>query len=48
MILLHNLKGAMPLDRRKDMSTHVLTCTSYDLNALMLVVCVSMSYRKNE
>jgi len=38
-ILLHNLKGAMQLDRTKDMSLHVSTCTSYYFNTLMPVVC---------
>jgi len=35
MILSRHLKGAMRLDRSKDMSVHVSTCTSYDLNELM-------------
>jgi hypothetical protein len=39
MILMHDLKGAMRLDRSKDMSVHVSTCTSYDFNALTPVVC---------
>jgi len=30
MILLGNLKGALRLDRSKDTSLHVSTCTSYD------------------
>jgi hypothetical protein len=34
MILLRNLEGALQLDRDKDMSVHVSTCTGYDLNAL--------------
>jgi hypothetical protein len=34
MILLHYLKGAMRVDRNKDMSLHVSTCTSYDFSAL--------------
>jgi len=38
MILLLGLKGAMRLDRSKDMSLHVSTCTSYDFNALKPVV----------
>jgi hypothetical protein len=38
MILLRNLQGAMRLDRSKDMSVHVSTCTSYDLNALTTVM----------
>jgi hypothetical protein len=38
MILLSDLKGAMRLDRSKDMSMHVSTCTSYDFNALTPVV----------
>jgi hypothetical protein len=29
----------MQYDRSKDMSVHVLTCTSYDFVALMPVVC---------
>jgi hypothetical protein len=32
--LLHDLKGAMPLDRSEDTSVHVSTCTSYYFNAL--------------
>jgi hypothetical protein len=38
MILLCGLKGAMRLGRSKDMSVHVSTCTSYDFNALTLVM----------
>jgi hypothetical protein len=38
MILLHDLKGTMRLDRSKDMSVHVSTCTSYDFNTLTPVV----------
>jgi hypothetical protein len=38
MILLRHLKGAMPLDRSKDMSTHVLTCITYDFNTLTPVL----------
>jgi hypothetical protein len=39
MILLRDLKRAMRLDRSKDMSVRVTTCTSYDFNALTSVVC---------
>jgi hypothetical protein len=38
MILLCNLKVAMQLYRRKDVSVHVSTCTSYDFNALTPVL----------
>jgi hypothetical protein len=38
IILLRDLKGAMRLDRSKDMSVHVSTCTSYDSNTLTPVV----------
>jgi hypothetical protein len=38
IILLRYFKGAMRLDRSKDMSVHVSTCTSYDFNALTSVV----------
>jgi hypothetical protein len=38
MTLLRDLKGSMLLDRSKDISVHVSTCTSYDFNALMPVV----------
>jgi len=38
MILLHNLKGAMRLDCSKDMSVHVLICTTYNFSALTLAV----------
>jgi hypothetical protein len=34
MILLRKLQGAMRLERSKDMSVRVSTCTSSDLNAL--------------
>jgi len=34
MILSRDLKGAVRLDRSKDMSVHVLTCNNYDFNAL--------------
>jgi hypothetical protein len=37
-ILLCYLKGAMRLDRRKDMSMHVSTCISYDFKPLKPVV----------
>jgi len=39
MILLRDLKGVMRLDRSKDMSMHVSTCTSYDFSALTPVMC---------
>jgi Leu/Phe-tRNA-protein transferase len=35
IILLRNLQGAIRLDRRKFMSVHVSTCTSYDINAVI-------------
>jgi len=38
MVLLCYLKGVVRLDRSKDMSVHVSTCTSYDLNAFKPVV----------
>jgi hypothetical protein len=38
MILLLDLKGAMRLYLSKDVSVHVLTCTSYDFIALTPVV----------
>jgi hypothetical protein len=38
MILLHDLKGAMLLDRSKDMSMHDLTCISYGFKSLTPVV----------
>jgi hypothetical protein len=38
MILLRGLKGAMQLDHSKDLSVHVSTCISYDLNGLTSVV----------
>jgi hypothetical protein len=38
MILLRDLKGAMRLDRSKDMSMRVSTCTNYYFNALTPVV----------
>jgi hypothetical protein len=37
-ILLRDLKGAMRLGSSKDMSVHVSTCISYDLNALTPIV----------
>jgi hypothetical protein len=37
-VLLSDFMGAMRLDRSKDMSMHVSTCTCYDLNALTFVV----------
>jgi hypothetical protein len=53
MILLRDLKEAMPLHHGTDMSVHVPTCISYDFNAscvevVALIRCVSMSHRKNE
>jgi hypothetical protein len=39
MNLLRELKGPMRLDHSNDMSAHVSTCTSYDLNAVTPVVC---------
>jgi hypothetical protein len=36
--LLYNLKYVMLLDRSKDLSVYVLTCTSYDFNMLTLVL----------
>jgi hypothetical protein len=38
MVLLGDLNGAMPLGHNKDMSTHVLTCTSHGFNALTPVM----------
>jgi hypothetical protein len=38
MISLLDLQGAMRLDRSEDMSVHVSTCTSCDLNTLVPVV----------
>jgi hypothetical protein len=38
IVLLLDLKGAVRLGRNKDMSVHVLTCTSYDFKALMPVM----------
>jgi hypothetical protein len=38
MTLLSDLKGAMLLDRREDLSAHVSTCIGYDFNALTSVV----------
>jgi len=35
MIFLPYLKGAMKLDRDKNMPVHVSPCTSYDLNTLI-------------
>jgi hypothetical protein len=40
MILLHDLKGATCLDRSKDMSVHVSTCTNYSINVLTPVVAL--------
>jgi hypothetical protein len=40
MILLRYLRGAMRLDRSKDISVRVSTCISYDLNALTPVVAL--------
>jgi hypothetical protein len=40
----------MQLYHSKDMSVHVVTCTSYDFNILMPVVwelCVSVYHHKN-
>jgi hypothetical protein len=34
MNLLRDLRGAMRLDRSEDMSVHVSTCTSYDIDPL--------------
>jgi len=57
MILLRDLKVVMRLDRNKDISVRVSTCTTYDFNPLTPVVCklwrwydvcVSTSRRKNE
>jgi hypothetical protein len=45
MILLRDLQGAVRLDRSKDLSMHVPTCTSYDFNALTPVV---QKLRRNE
>jgi len=42
MILLRDLKGAMRLDRSKDMSVRVSTCNSYDFNALTSASCVDV------
>jgi hypothetical protein len=33
MILLHDLKEFVRLDRSKQMCVHVVTCTNYNLNA---------------
>jgi len=38
MILLRDLKGAMRLNRNKDLSMHVSTCTNFDFSALMHVL----------
>jgi hypothetical protein len=38
MILLRDLKVSLRLDHSEDMSAHVSTCISYDLNALTPVV----------
>jgi hypothetical protein len=38
MILLCDFKGAMQLDHSKNMSVHVSTCTSYNVNTLTPVV----------
>jgi len=38
MILQRDLKGTVRLDRSKDTSVSVSTCTTYDLNALTPVV----------
>jgi hypothetical protein len=38
LILLCYLKGAIRLDRNKNMSVHVSTCTSYSFNALTPIV----------
>jgi hypothetical protein len=38
IILLRHLKGAIRPDHSKDMSVHVSTCISYDLNSLTSVV----------
>jgi len=35
MILLHDVKGVTRLNRSKDMSVHVSTCTGYDFHALL-------------
>jgi len=56
MILLRDLKRAMPFDRSKDMSVHVLTCAIYDFNVLTQLcascsadkTCVSTTRGKNE
>jgi hypothetical protein len=57
MILLRDLKEAMQLDRSKDISMHVSTCTGYDFNAFntscveVVALIESVSYttrRKNE
>jgi hypothetical protein len=41
MTLLFSLKGAMRLDRSKDVSVHVSTCTGYDFNPLTRQLCGS-------
>jgi hypothetical protein len=38
MILLYNLKGAIRLERCKDIFVHVSACFNYDFNALTLDV----------
>jgi len=38
MIILHDLKGAMRLDRSKNMFVYVSTYISYDFNALISVM----------
>jgi len=38
LLSLCNLKGAMQFNCTKDMSMHVLTCSSYNFNTLMLAV----------
>jgi hypothetical protein len=38
IISMRNLKGAMRLDRSKDMSVRVLACVNYDFNAFTPLV----------
>jgi len=46
MILLHDLKEEMQLDRSKNISVHVSTCGSYDFASKSLIYLKSLILSK--
>jgi hypothetical protein len=54
VLLLRDLEGAMRLERNKDISVHVSTCSDYDFNTLAssyvevvyLIRCVLFQFRR--